>query len=67
KHTLSFEGTRSWGVDEGEGDGPCRRCGRRLRARVLSEHGAERLPKRGLIGRGQSSKLLKHKGRVDGG
>ena len=29
------------------------------------DQGTERLPKRDLIGRGQSSQLLEHKGRVD--
>lgn len=32
ENSPSFEGTRSWGVDEGEGDDPRRRYGCRLRA-----------------------------------
>ena len=35
--------------------------------RGLSENSGEGLPKGGLIGRSQSSKLFEHEGRVDGG
>ena len=67
KHTLSFQRTRSGGVDGGNGDKATPAVRVSSASRGLPEQGTEHLPKRGLIGRGQSSYFLEHKGRVDDG